>query len=277
MNYLGSSKVDARKVTTLRLQEMKQSETKIACLTAYDALIARILDEAGIDVILVGDSLGNVVQGEDTTIPVTLEQVIYHTKAVVQGVNRALVIADMPFMSYQISPEEALRNAGRIMKESGCAAVKLEGCNENIRNAITRMNEIGIPVMGHIGLTPQSIHKFGSYRARGKDPSESQRIYEDAVMLEEAGAFSVVLEKIPEELANKITSTLKIPTIGIGASKYCDGQVLVYTDMLGLTVDFHPRFVRRYAHLFDDIKVAVKQYSEDVRNFDFPNQNESYR
>ncbi len=276
MDYIGSSNVDPRKVTTFRLQEMKKSGQKIVCLTAYDALIARIFDESGIDVILVGDSLGNVVQGLETTIPVTLDDIIYHTKAVVRGAKRPLVVADMPFMSFQVSADEAFTNAGRIMKETGCGGVKLEGASEIILQAVKRMTESGIPVMGHVGLTPQSIHKFGSYRARGKDPQEAESIFQDAIMLEQAGAFAVVLEKIPAQLAQRITNTLKIPTIGIGAGQYCDGQILVYTDMLGLTIDFSPRFVRRYAQLYDAVMEAAKRYRDDVRNSNFPNESESY-
>ncbi|MCX7907967.1 MAG: 3-methyl-2-oxobutanoate hydroxymethyltransferase [Ignavibacteria bacterium] len=276
MDYIGSTSVDPRKVTTFRLQEMKSAGQKIVCLTAYDALIARILDESGIDVILVGDSLGNVVQGLETTIPVTLDEIIYHTKAVVRGAKRPLIIADMPFMSYQVSVDEAFANAGRIMKETGCGGVKLEGATEITLQAIRRMTESGIPVMGHVGLTPQSIHKFGSYRARGKDPQEAESIFKDAVNLEQAGAFAVVLEKIPAELAKKITQTLKIPTIGIGAGPHCDGQILVYTDMVGLTIDFNPRFVRRYARLYETILNACKKYAEDIRNLNFPNESESY-
>ncbi|MGB9913338.1 MAG: 3-methyl-2-oxobutanoate hydroxymethyltransferase, partial [Candidatus Kapaibacteriota bacterium] len=259
-----------------RLQEMKNAGQKIVCLTAYDALIARILDESGIDVILVGDSVGNVVQGLETTIPVTLDEIIYHTKAVVRGAKRPLIIADMPFMSFQVSADEAFTNAGRIMKETGCGGVKLEGASDIILQAVRRMTESGIPVMGHVGLTPQSIHKFGSYRARGKDPDEAESIFRDAVNLEQAGAFAVVLEKIPSELAKRITQTLKIPTIGIGAGPYCDGQILVYTDMVGLTIDFNPRFVRRYAHLYDTILDACKKYADDVRSLNFPNESESY-
>jgi 3-methyl-2-oxobutanoate hydroxymethyltransferase len=275
MNYSGSSTVDLRYITTMRLQEMKDRGQKIVCLTAYDALIARILDEAGVDLILVGDSLGNVFQGHETTIPVTLEDTIYHTKAVVRGASRALIVADMPFMSFQVSAHEAFTNAGRIMKEAGAAAVKLEG-GKNTVEAISRMTDAGIPVMGHLGLTPQSIHKFGTYRTRGKDPKEAETIFNDAHLLEEAGAFSIVLEKIPAELAKKITESLKIPTIGIGAGGYCDGQILVYTDMLGLTVDFSPRFVRRYAQLNETIINAVKQYGNDVREKNFPTAEESY-
>lgn len=276
MDYIGSTNVDPRKVTTFRLQEMKKNGQKIVCLTAYDALISKIFDESGIDVILVGDSLGNVVQGLETTIPVTLNNIIYHTKAVVRGAKRPLVIADMPFMTFQVSADEAFTNAGKIMKETGCGGVKLEGASDIILNAVRRMNESGIPVMGHVGLTPQSIHKFGSYRARGKDPKEAESIFESAKKMEEAGAFAIVLEKIPAQLAKKITETLKIPTIGIGAGPYCDGQILVYTDMLGLTIDFNPRFVRRYARLYETIFQATRKYADDVRNGNFPNESESY-
>ncbi|MGQ9819012.1 MAG: 3-methyl-2-oxobutanoate hydroxymethyltransferase [Candidatus Kapaibacteriales bacterium] len=276
MDYIGSSNVDPRKVTTFRLQEMKNNAQKIVCLTAYDALVSKIFDESGIDVILVGDSLGNVVQGLETTLPVTLDDIIYHTKAVVRGAKRPLIIADMPFMSFQVSIDEAFTNAGRIMKETGCGGVKLEGASDIILNAVKRMTESGIPVMGHVGLTPQSIHKYGSYRARGKDPEEAKSIFESAKKLEEAGAFAIVLEKIPAQLAMKITETLKIPTIGIGAGPFCDGQILVYTDMLGLTIDFNPRFVRRYARLYETILEATRKYAEDVRKGDFPNESESY-
>lgn len=268
-------KVDPRKVTTLRLFEMKKSGIKIAALTGYDALIGRILDESGIDMILVGDSLGNVVQGLETTLPVTLEDIIYHSKAVVRSINRPLVVADMPFMSYQASSREGFRNAGRVMKEAGVSAVKLEG-GKHIVKAVTRMTRAGIPVLGHLGLTPQSIHKFGSYRARGVDPDEAEIIYRDAHLLEEAGAFAIVLEKIPAELAKRITEALSIPTIGIGAGPHCDGQIIVYTDMLGLTVDFQPRFVRRYASLYNEIRDAFSRYAADVRSQEFPTNDESY-
>lgn len=264
-----------KKVTTLRLAQMKKAGLKISCLTAYDYLTAKVFDEAGIDVILVGDSLGNVVQGLETTIPVTLDEIIYHTKAVSNGVSRALLVADMPFMSYQVSPQEAFRNAGRIMKETGANAVKLEG-GQPATDAIERMTSSGIPVMGHLGLTPQSINQFGSYKARGRDPEEAARIYRDAHLLQEAGAFAIVLEKVPKELGNKITMSLNIPTIGIGAGPHCDGQILVYTDMLGLTIDFNPRFVRKYANMYEDMKKAVGNYIKDIRDEDFPNDKESY-
>lgn len=264
-----------RRVTTLRLQDMKKKGKKISCLTAYDALMARIIDDAGIDLILVGDSLGNVVQGHETTIPVTLEDIIYHTKAVVRGVQRALVVADMPFMSYQVSPEEAFRNAGRLMKEAGASAVKVEG-GHRVAEAVRRMTEAGIPVMAHLGLTPQSINQFGSYRARGQNEEEATQMMNDALELQEAGAFAVVLEKIPMGLAKDISEALSIPTIGIGAGPHCDGQILVYTDMLGLTIDFSPRFVRRYDNLQEKIATIIGQYIGDVKNGEFPNESESY-
>lgn len=267
--------INSRKVTTLRLKQMKEGGEKIVCLTAYDALMAKILDESGVDLILVGDSLGNIVQGLETTLPVTLEDTIYHTKAVVNGTTRPLIVADMPFMTYQVRADEAFRNAGRIMKEAGCNAVKLEG-GKNICDAVERMTGSGIPVMGHLGLIPQSINKFGSYRARGTDSDEAAQIYRDAHLLQEAGAFAIVLEKIPAELGKRITESLSIPTIGIGAGMYCDGQIMVYTDMLGLTVDFNPRFVRRYANLKDDIVKAVNKYGDDIRKQKFPNEKESY-
>lgn len=276
MNYSGSLEIDQKKVTTLRLKEMKRVGRKISCLTAYDALFASIFDESGIDLLLVGDSLGNIVQGHETTLSVSLEDTIYHTKAVVTGAKRPLVIADMPFMTYQVSADEAFRNAGRLMKETGCSGVKLEGASKIILNAIKRMNEAGIPVMGHLGLTPQSINKFGSYRARGKDPKEAEQIYHDAIALEKAGVFAIVLEKIPASLGKKITEALEVPTIGIGAGPNCDGQILVYSDMLGLTVEFNPRFVRRYAHLYDVIRKSVETYNSEVINGKFPNEDESY-
>ncbi len=276
MNYISDSNISNKKITTLRLLEMKKSGQKIVCLTAYDALIAKIFEETCVDVILVGDSLGNIVQGHETTLPVTLEDMIYHTKAVVNGAKRPLVVADMPFMTYQVSADLAFTNAGRIMKETGCEAVKLEGANSIVLSAIQRMTEAGIPVMGHLGLTPQSINKFGSYRARGKDEKEADRILTDAIRLEEAGAFAIVLEKIPYQLAERVTNAVSIPTIGIGAGPHCDGQILVYTDMLGLTIDFQPRFVRLYANLNETIQQAVKQYGEDVRNKSFPSIEESY-
>ncbi len=266
---------EKRKITTQRLREMKVSGKRIVCLTAYDAIMARIFDESDVDVLLVGDSLGNTIQGNETTLSVTLEDTIYHTKAVCKGSVRAMVVADMPFMTYQVSPNEAFTNAGRIMKETGCNAVKLEG-GEMITEAIAKMTSFGIPVMGHLGLTPQSINQFGSYRARGTTPEEADKIFNDAKLLQDAGVFAVVLEKIPTALGKRITEALTIPTIGIGAGPHCDGQILVYTDMLGLTVDFNPRFVRRYANLHSLIKQSIQNYGDDIRSKDFPNNKESY-
>jgi 3-methyl-2-oxobutanoate hydroxymethyltransferase len=267
---------EKKKVTTLRLKEMKKSNIKIVCLTAYDATTARVFSESGVDVLLVGDSLGNVFQGLETTLSVTLEQTIYHTKAVVNGAERPLVVADMPFMTYQVASNEAFTNAGRIMKETGCNAVKLEGGSQVVIEAVTKMTAAGIPVMGHLGLTPQSINQFGSYRARGTDKDEAERIFKDAHLLQEAGAFSLVLEKIPSELGRKISESLTIPTIGIGAGPFCDGQILVWTDMLGLTTDFNPRFVRRYANLYDTMVNSTKKYGDDIRKNKFPIDKESY-
>lgn len=264
-----------RKVTTRRLVEMKRAGQPIACLTAYDALTAGVFDRAGIDVLLVGDSVGNVVQGHDTTIPVTLEQMIYHTQAVVRGTERALVVTDLPFMSYQVTPQEAFRNAGRLMKEAGSGAVKLEG-GERVLEAVHMMTDAGIPVMGHLGLTPQSIHQFGSYKERGTTPEEADRIRRDAVALQEAGAFAIVLEKVPADLAASVTALIDIPTIGIGAGAECDGQILVWTDMMGMSMEFRPRFVRRYAELHDAMTAAVSSYIGDVRMRSFPGPEESY-
>jgi len=264
-----------KRVTTLRLQEMKRAGTRITCLTAYDALSAEIFDTAGIDLLLVGDSVGNVVQGHDTTIPVTLEHMIYHTQAVVGSVQRAMVVTDMPFMSYQASPREAFRNAGRLMKEAGSGAVKLEGGKRSV-DAVRLMTENGIPVMGHLGLTPQSIHQFGSYRERGVSDEERDQIKSDALLLQEAGVFAIVLEKIPSELAAEVTALLSVPTIGIGAGADCDGQILVWTDMMGMSTEFRPRFVRRYAELHDVMVDASKRFIEDVRSHSFPSEEESY-
>jgi 3-methyl-2-oxobutanoate hydroxymethyltransferase len=273
MEYL---KKRPTKITTERLREMKQQGERISCITAYDASMSKIFDEAGVDLILVGDSLANVFQGKETTLSLTLEEMIYHTKIVKSAVNVPLVVADMPFMTYQISPNEALKNAGIILKETRCDAVKLEGCTDKILNAIKCMDEIGIPVMGHIGLTPQSINKFGTYRVRGTNSSEAKKIKEDAIKLENAGVFAMVLEKIPTELAKEISNSVSIPTIGIGAGKYCDGQIIVCNDMLGINVEFTPRFVRRYAKLYDIIKDAISNYTRDVKENTFPNANESY-
>ncbi len=266
---------DKRKVTTRRLAEMKQRGEKIAMLTAYDFSMARLVDEAGIDVILVGDSASNVMAGNVTTLPMTLDQMIYHAKSVVKGVNRALVVVDMPFGSYQGNSKEALASAIRIMKESHAEAVKMEGGSE-IRESIERILSAGIPVMGHLGLTPQSINKFGTYNVRAKEEAEANKLIEDAKMLEEIGCFSLVLEKIPATLATKVAQEVSIPVIGIGAGGGVDGQVLVVHDMLGMTKGFSPRFLRRYADLSTVINEAIGHYVEDVKTSDFPNESEQY-
>ncbi len=264
-----------KRITTKALSVLKQRGIKITSLTAYDFITAKLLDEAGIDIILVGDSLSNVFQGNDTTLPVTMDEMIYHTKAVIKGVNRAMVVVDLPFMSYQLSVDEGFRNAGRIMKETSASGVKLEG-GERVAETIRKVTQAGIPVMGHLGLTPQSIHQFGSYRERGRTKEEADEILKDAKIIEEAGAFSLVLEKIPADLAEQITKSLTIPTIGIGAGVHCDGQILVTPDMLGLNMDFNPRFVRRYAHFAEGITDAVKNYIDEVRHAKFPSKEESY-
>lgn len=270
-----STEKEIKRITTKSLSLMKKKGIKVSALTAYDFITANILDEAGIDIILVGDSLGNVFQGNETTLPVTMDEMIYHTKAVTKGVTRAMVVVDMPFMSYQLSVDEGFRNAGRIMKETSAGAVKLEG-GERVAETIKKITAAGIPVMGHLGLTPQSIHQFGSYRERGKDKQEADEILKDAKVIEEAGAFAIVLEKIPATLAKKVSESITIPTIGIGAGAYCDGQILVTPDMLGLNVDFHPRFVRHYAKLAENINAGVKKYIDDVRKQQFPTEEESY-
>ena len=265
----------AKRVTTRTLQEMKEKGNRIAALTAYDAIVGNLFDRAGIDVLLVGDSVANVVQGHETTLPVTLDEIIYHTKAVTRGVERAMVVADLPFMSFQISADQAFRNAGRIMKETLAGAVKLEGGKENLE-AVHRMTTAGIPVMGHLGLQPQSIHLYGGYRPRGKEEEEAEKILVDAKGLQEAGAFSIVLEKVPADLARRVTESLTIPTIGIGAGAGCDGQILVYADMLGLTIDFNPRFVRRYESFAERALDAAGRYAADVKSSAFPSEEESY-
>ena len=265
----------AMKITTNTLQEMKQAGEKITMLTAYDFSMARILDAAGIDVILVGDSASNVMAGNDTTVPITLDHMIYHAQCVVNGVNRALIVCDMPFGSYQGDSKQALNSAIRIMKESGSHAVKLEGGSEVVES-IERILSAGIPVMGHLGLTPQSIYKFGTYSVRAREEEEAAKLIEDAKLLEKAGCFSIVLEKIPAELAAKVTAAVNIPTIGIGAGSDVDGQVLVIHDLIGLTHEFNPRFLRRYLNLYDEMTKAVGKYIEDVRSLDFPNEDERY-
>lgn len=270
-----STEQEIKRITTKALGLLKKKGVKITALTAYDFITAKLLDEAGIDVILVGDSLSNVFQGNETTLPVTMDEMIYHTKAVSKAVKRAMVVVDMPFMSYQLSVDEAFRNAGRIMKETHGVAVKLEG-GERVAETIRKITEAGIPVMGHIGLTPQSIHQFGSYRERGTSKAEADEILKDAKIIEEAGAFSIVLEKIPAKLAKRVTESVKVPTIGIGAGVHCDGQILVISDMLGLNLEFHPRFVRHYTRLAEDINKAVKSYIDDIKKMKFPSEEESY-
>jgi len=254
---------------------MKRSGVRIAMLTAYDYTSARILDAAGLDVILVGDSASNVMAGHETTLPITLDQMIYHAQCVVRGVGRALVVVDLPFGSYQGNSKEALSSAVRVMKESGAHAVKVEG-GKTVIPIVERILEAGIPVMGHLGLTPQSIYRFGSYQVRAQEEIEAEELKEDAVLLEKAGVFGIVLEKIPAPLGKQVSESLSVPTIGIGAGPACDGQVLVTHDALGLTTDFNPRFVRRYAHLGDLITERVQQYISDVRTGQFPSNDESY-
>jgi 3-methyl-2-oxobutanoate hydroxymethyltransferase len=266
---------ERKKVNTHRLSEMKLRGEKIAMLTAYDYSMARIVDHAGVDVILVGDSASNVMAGNETTLPITLDQMIYHGNSVVKAVNTALVVVDMPFGSYQGNSREALSGAIRIMKETHADAVKLEGGIE-ITKSIKRILSAGIPVMGHLGLTPQSIHKFGTYTVRAKEEAEAKKLMEDALLLQEVGCFAIVLEKIPARLAAEVTASLTIPTIGIGAGSGVDGQVLVLHDMLGITHEFSPRFLRRYHNLFAEISGAVGNYVNDVKSLDFPNQKESY-
>lgn len=266
---------EIKRVTTHTLQECKRKGEKISCLTAYDYSMAKIVDAGGVDLILVGDSASNVMAGHETTLPITLNDMIYHASAVVKGVKRALVVVDLPFGSYQGNSEEALRSAIRIMKESGGHAVKLEGGIE-VRDSIERILSAGIPVMGHLGLTPQSIYKFGTYAVRAKEEEEAEQLIANAKMLDEVGCFGMVLEKIPAHLAKKVTETVAIPTIGIGAGQDCDGQILVVHDMLGINKDFSPRFLRRYANLYDIMHEAVAHYVKDVKDRDFPNEKESY-
>ncbi len=266
---------DNRKVTTRRLIEMKQRGEKISMLTAYDYSMASIIDQSGIDVILVGDSASNVMAGNITTLPMTLDQMIYHGKSVVRGVNRALVVVDMPFGTYQGNSKEALASAIRIMKETHADCIKLEGGSE-VRESIERILCAGIPVMGHLGLTPQSINKFGTYAVRAREEAEAEKLIEDAHLLEELGCFTLVLEKIPADLATHVAQELTIPIIGIGAGGGVDGQVLVMHDMLGINKNFSPRFLRRYADLNTIITNAVQQYIQDVKSKDFPNEQEQY-
>lgn len=266
---------NVKRVTTHVLQEMKNNGEKISMLTGYDFSMARIIDTAGIDVILVGDSASNVMAGHETTLPITLDQMIYHASSVVRAVERALVVVDMPFGSYQGNSKEALSNAIRIMKESGGHAVKMEGGQE-ILESISRILTAGIPVMGHLGLTPQSIYKFGTYVVRAKESEEADRLIEDAKALEEAGCFAIVLEKIPAHLAAKVAKAVSVPIIGIGAGNGVDGQVLVVHDMLGINNEFNPRFLRKYHNLYEEMMGSFQRYIEDVKRGDFPNEDEQY-
>jgi 3-methyl-2-oxobutanoate hydroxymethyltransferase len=269
------AKKDYKRITTKSLIEMKSNGEKISMLTAYDFTMAKIVDTAGIDVILVGDSASNVMAGHETTLPITLDQMIYHASSVVRAIERALVVVDLPFGSYQSDPKEALRSSIRIMKESGSHAVKLEGGHE-IKDSIKKILNAGIPVMGHLGLTPQSIYKFGSYTVRAKEEQEAEKLLEDAKMLEKLGCFALVLEKIPAHLAAKVAKSISIPVIGIGAGGDVDGQVLVIHDMLGMNNEFSPRFLRRYLNLYEEMTSAIGQYVKDVKSCDFPNANEQY-
>ncbi len=272
---MSTAKSEFKRVTTNSVQEMKHKGEKISMLTAYDYTLAKIIDGAGIDVILVGDSASNVMAGHETTLPITLDQMIYHASSVVRAVQRALVVVDLPFGSYQGNSKTALSSSIKIMKESGAHAVKMEGGVE-ILTSIRRILTAGIPVMGHLGLTPQSIYKFGTYTVRAKEEEEAQKLLDDAKRLEEAGCFALVLEKIPASLAQKVAESISIPVIGIGAGAGVDGQVLVLHDMLGMTHEFHPRFLRRYLSLYEDISGAVNSYVADVKSRDFPNDKEQY-
>ena len=272
---MSTAKKEYKRITVKTLIDMKANGEKISMLTAYDYSMAKIVDGAGVDVILVGDSASNVMAGHETTLPITLDQMIYHASSVIRAINRALVVVDLPFGSYQSDPKEALRSAIRIMKESGGHAVKMEGGKE-IKESIKRILNAGIPVMGHLGLTPQSIYKFGTYTVRAKEEQEAMDLIEDAKMLERIGCFGIVLEKIPAKLAKEVAKSVSIPIIGIGAGRDVDGQVLVLHDMLGMTHEFHPRFLRRYMNLYDDMTSAITQYVDDVKTVDFPSENEQY-
>jgi len=269
------SKKDYKRITTKSLIDMKANGEKISMLTAYDFTMAKIVDTAGVDVILVGDSASNVMAGHETTLPITLDHMIYHASSVVRAIHRALVVVDLPFGSYQSDPKEALRSAIRIMKESGGHAVKLEGGSE-IKDSIKKILNAGIPVMGHLGLTPQSIYKFGTYSVRAKEEEEAEKLIQDAKMLEKIGCFALVVEKIPAKLAQKVAESISIPVIGIGAGGGVDGQVLVIHDMLGMNNEFSPRFLRRYMNLFEGMTTAISQYVTDVKSSDFPNEKEQY-
>jgi 3-methyl-2-oxobutanoate hydroxymethyltransferase len=272
---MSAAKKEYKKVTVKSLVDMKKNGEKISMLTAYDFTMAKILDGAGIDVLLVGDSASNVMAGHETTLPITLDQMIYHASSVVRAITRCLVVVDLPFGSYQSDPKEALRSAIRIMKESGGHSIKLEGGKE-IKESIKRILNAGIPVMGHLGLTPQSIYKFGTYTVRAKEEEEAEQLMEDALMLERLGCFAVVLEKVPAKLAQEVAEAISIPVIGIGAGNDVDGQVLVTHDMLGMTHEFHPRFLRRYLDMHTEMTGAFKSYIDDVKSSDFPNDKEQY-
>ncbi|MEM7186287.1 MAG: 3-methyl-2-oxobutanoate hydroxymethyltransferase [Bacteroidota bacterium] len=269
------AKKEYKRITTKTLVDMKQNGEKISMLTAYDYTMAKIVDGSGIDVVLVGDSASNVMAGHETTLPITLDQMIYHASSVIRGIERSLVVVDIPFGSYQSDPKEALRSAIRIMKESGAHAVKVEGGKE-IKDSIKRILNAGIPVMGHLGLTPQSIYKFGTYTVRAKEEDEANQLREDALMLEKAGCFAIVIEKVPAKLAKEIAESVTIPIIGIGAGGGVDGQVLVTHDMLGMTHEFNPRFLRRYLDMYAEMTSAFTSYIRDVKSGDFPNEGEQY-
>jgi len=266
---------EVKKITTNTLQKMKAGGEKISMITAYDFSFAKIFDAAGIDIILVGDSASNVMAGHETTLPITLDQMIYHAQSVVRGIERCLVVVDMPFGSYQGNSKEALNSAIRIMKETGGHSVKLEG-GEEVVESVKRIISTGVPVMGHLGLTPQSIYKFGTYNVRAKEEAEADKLKKDALLLQEAGCFAIVLEKIPATLAREVSESLTIPTIGIGAGGNCDGQVLVMHDMLGINTEFKPRFLRQYLNMNEQVTTAVQQYIKDVKSSDFPNEKEQY-
>ena len=272
---MSKAKKEYKRITVKSLLDMKIDGEKISMLTAYDFTTATIVDRSGIDIILVGDSASNVMAGHETTLPITLDQMIYHASGVIRGVERALVVVDLPFGTYQSDSKGALKSAIRIMKESGSHAVKLEGGKE-IKDSVERIIKAGIPVMGHLGLTPQSIYKFGTYIVRAKEEEEAKQLIEDAIMLEKIGCFAIVLEKVPSDLAAKVAKKVKIPVIGIGAGNKVDGQVLVIHDMLGMTKEFNPRFLRRYMNLYDDMNKAILKYSKDVKSGNFPNSKEQY-
>ena len=266
---------EIKKVTTETLRKMKFDKEKITMLTAYDYTTAKMVDAGGVDAVLIGDSASNVMAGHETTLPITLDQMIYHSQCVVRGVDRALVVADLPFGTYQSDTQKALESGVRMMKESGAHALKIEG-GEEIAESVSRLVNAGIPVMGHLGLTPQSIYQFGTYKVRAKEDAEAEKLLKDAKILEELGCFAIVLEKIPAKLAKKVTESISIPTIGIGAGSDCDGQVLVFHDMVGMNKGFSPKFLRRYLDLYSEITGAVSQYVKDVKDVSFPNQEESY-